>query len=89
MGSRYIQDAYAGLGATVTDARTTATETANLLDKIREVYASKAAEVAKDDRVDLPFVTIRLDKESERVKRLNGYANSFKALSAEAAALAK
>ena len=33
--------------------------------------------------------TIRLDKESVRVKRLSGYANSFKALSAQAAALAK
>lgn len=87
--SRYIQNAYAGLGSTVTDARTTATETAHLLDKIREVYANKAAEVAKDDQIDIPFVTIRLDKESKRVKRLNGYADSFKALSAEAAALAK
>lgn len=87
--NRYIENPYAGLGTTASDARTTADETANLLEKCQAFYAAKAAEVAKEDQIDLPFMTIRTNKESKRVAKLNGYANGFRTLSAEAAALAK
>lgn len=87
--NRFAEDAYAGLGTTLTDARSTANDSARLLEQARAAYAARATEVAENDKVDLPFVTIRRDKESDRVKRLNGYAVFFKALSNEAAALAK
>jgi hypothetical protein len=87
--ARYSGNVYAGLGTTVTDARATATKASQILDKINGVFAAKAAEVAKKDQVDMGIITIRLDKESKRVKQLNSYAANFKALAAEAAALAK
>jgi hypothetical protein len=87
--NRYIENPYAGPDTTLTDARTSATETAKLLDLCRSYFTGKAADVAKEDDVDLPFLTIKTNRESKRVARLNSYSEGFKALSAEAAALAK
>jgi tetratricopeptide (TPR) repeat protein len=87
--NRYVENPYAGLGTTLADARSTADETATLLEKSRAFYAAKAAAVAKEDQIDLPFMTIKTNKENKRVTRLNTYADGFKVLSAEAAALAK
>lgn len=87
--NRYIENPYAGLETTLTDARASAGESVALLDRCRNYYTGKATEVAKEGDIDLPFITIKTDKERKRAARLNSYAERFKALSAEAAALAK